>query len=578
MNFGTKLLISGIVTAISWGLLTSHTDALDGVFSSGGRAAGGQDRTGSPISSGTCSACHGGGTFNPSILVEVKDAGGQVVTQYQGGQTYTVEYTVSNLVGSPTGFGFQSSALLSNNSQAGNFVAGTTSNTQVSTLNGRQYPEQQGLSASGFWSFDWTAPPAGSGTVNFYSVGMACNGGGVGGDQVTASQNQQLTELTVTTIDYPSDTYCDNGGNPTPTVSGTTGGTFSASPAGLNIDANTGEINLPASSTGTYTVTYTYSGGQATDQVKLSETYQINNTATICSNETIFLAGAPRNTPGTYTSNLQSVDGCDSVVVTDLTVLPAYIFNDEVEICQGESAVIFGQTQTQPGVYSDAYTAANGCDSIYNVELIVHQNFQTNSTIEICEGDSALIFGEYESTSGVYSQTFQSVESCDSVVNITLDVGPLDVTVAQTGLTLTSNQNNATYQWIRCENNQPIANATNASYTASANGLYAVVVSIGDCSDTSDCIEISGLGLDQLNQKDWTIYPNPNDGSFTVSWPQMLNPQAILIHDLAGKLVYTSELKASSEQTDIDLNLAKGVYQVSILSNKQVLRKQLVIN
>ena len=41
---------------------------------SGGAGSGGLgDRTGSPLSSGTCTACHSGGAFNASLAIQVFD-------------------------------------------------------------------------------------------------------------------------------------------------------------------------------------------------------------------------------------------------------------------------------------------------------------------------------------------------------------------------------------------------------------------------------------------------------------------------------------------------------------------------
>ena len=54
---------------------------------------------------------------------------------------------------------------------------------------------------------------------------------------------------------YPQSSYCITGNNPTPTVTGTSGGTFTISAPG-SINATTGEINLIASGTGSFTVTY----------------------------------------------------------------------------------------------------------------------------------------------------------------------------------------------------------------------------------------------------------------------------------------------------------------------------------
>ena len=59
---------------------------------------------------------------------------------------------------------------------------------------------------------------------------------------------------------YSSATYCQSGANPTPTITGLPGGTFSASPAGLSINASTGLISLTTSTLGAYTLTYTTNG------------------------------------------------------------------------------------------------------------------------------------------------------------------------------------------------------------------------------------------------------------------------------------------------------------------------------
>ncbi|MES2593033.1 MAG: PKD-like domain-containing protein [Bacteroidota bacterium] len=56
---------------------------------------------------------------------------------------------------------------------------------------------------------------------------------------------------------YSSGTYCTSGANPTPSITGVAGGTFSSSPAGLVINPVTGTITLPTSALGTYTVSYT---------------------------------------------------------------------------------------------------------------------------------------------------------------------------------------------------------------------------------------------------------------------------------------------------------------------------------
>lgn len=73
------------------------------------------------------------------------------------------------------------------------------------------------------------------------------------------------TTVTINSMDdaafvYSSGTYCTSGTNPSPTITGLPGGTFSSVPAGLSIDPSTGTISLSTSSLGAYTLTYTTNG------------------------------------------------------------------------------------------------------------------------------------------------------------------------------------------------------------------------------------------------------------------------------------------------------------------------------
>ncbi|MGZ3902915.1 MAG: T9SS type B sorting domain-containing protein, partial [Bacteroidia bacterium] len=73
---------------------------------------------------------------------------------------------------------------------------------------------------------------------------------------VSASASVTITALPVGSFSYSSNPYCQNGTDPTPVlISGGTNGTYTGSPSGLSIDANSGTVDLSASTIGTYTVT-----------------------------------------------------------------------------------------------------------------------------------------------------------------------------------------------------------------------------------------------------------------------------------------------------------------------------------
>ncbi len=89
------------------------------------------------------------------------------------------------------------------------------------------------------------------GTCNIiYTITGGC--GGV----ATASASITVSAVSAATISYSGSPWCSNEGLQSVVITGTPGGTFSALPAGLNIDAPTGVIDPSGSSPGTYTVSY----------------------------------------------------------------------------------------------------------------------------------------------------------------------------------------------------------------------------------------------------------------------------------------------------------------------------------
>ena len=62
---------------------------------------------------------------------------------------------------------------------------------------------------------------------------------------------------------YSASSFHQGEADPTPTITGTSGGTFSATPSGLSINTSTGTIDLDNSDIQSYTITYTVSGVSA---------------------------------------------------------------------------------------------------------------------------------------------------------------------------------------------------------------------------------------------------------------------------------------------------------------------------
>jgi gliding motility-associated-like protein len=152
--------------------------------------------------------------------------------------------------------------------------------------------------------------------------------------------------------------------------------------------------------------------------------FNINLSTSICQGDSIFIAGAYRYSPGTYVSSLLTEKGCDSTITTVLEVTPAIVANHYVAICQGDSILIAGAYRSESGVYIDSLSNTGGCDSIiYNV-LLVNPVEIIDINLTYCHGDSAYIHGEYQSEPGVFYDTLMTNLGCDSIVRTTLNFLP----------------------------------------------------------------------------------------------------------------------------------------------------------
>jgi hypothetical protein len=179
----------------------SHHNILN--RSSGAAANGLGDLTGSPSSSGTCASCHNGGSYSPSITLNITNNLGNQITSYVAGVEYNLSFTITNSNGTPGGYGMQATALFANNTAAGTFSA-PSSNAQITPESGRSYFEHNIRSTTSTFTSKWTAPATGNGAVTFYFVGNVVDGtGGTSGDQSTAATTRTLIEtLSISDFDF----------------------------------------------------------------------------------------------------------------------------------------------------------------------------------------------------------------------------------------------------------------------------------------------------------------------------------------------------------------------------------------
>jgi len=117
------------------------------------------------------------------------------------------------------------------------------------------------LTASGANSYTWSNGGTGASITVSPSTTTIFTATGTDSNNCTSSGG---TTITVNAQDsaafsYAASAFCANGTDPSPTITGTAGGAFTST-AGITLNSSTGEIDLDASTVGTYSITYTTTG------------------------------------------------------------------------------------------------------------------------------------------------------------------------------------------------------------------------------------------------------------------------------------------------------------------------------
>jgi hypothetical protein len=289
-------------------------------------------------------------------------------------------------------------------------------------------------------------------------------------------------------------------------------------------------------------------------------------------------------TTTTYTLTATAVNGCTSTdqVIVSVNALPVVSAGPDINACDGSAVTLSGsgalsytwQPAVQNGqpfipVNSSAFivtgTDANNCHQTDTVQVNVVQS--TSSTLNESACDSYTLNGQTYTQSGTYTQVIPNGSGCDSTItlNLNMDFSPITPVITLTnGVTMTTPaQANVNFQWINCSDLTPIAGATGTTFTASMNGVYAVVASNGCGSDTSECSTVNSVGLETLSSNAVSVFPNPTNELLTVQVPVAFLGSEWNLVDIRGRQVLNGQVDIEQFQLNLS-ELARGTYWLSL--------------
>lgn len=271
-------------------------------------------------------------------------------------------------------------------------------------------------------------------------------------------------------------------------------------------------------------------------------------------------------------TNNTSVDQVDVPLTVNLSGLVTATYNDTIPSLSGLSFedVMVGTIDSDAGgtlnvqFYTSLSTDEDNTNDTLEVVITINGNSYFTQTLDECDGYSITVGTNTYTTTGIYNDTLVNAVGCDSVVTTDLTINTIDNTVDASAMpTLTANQAGATYQWLDCDNAYaPIAGATDQTFEPTVDGNYAVEVTIGACSDTSDCSTVAGVGTSEKLSESISIYPNPTSGLTTIT---LENTEVVTytVTTIEGRIITTNQTETGTFTVDLS-NESNGIYLLII--------------
>ena len=336
------------------------------------------------------------------------------------------------------------------------------------------------------------------------------------------------------------------------------------------------------------------------------------------------------NQSGSYYALVTTANGCiDTSSTRTTTVYPVadttVTVTGSLSFCSGSSVTLTaanGQsylwntgdttqsiTSNQSGSYYAVVTNADGCSdttATYTTTLFADPiNTVTASNTTLCVNDSALLsaYPGYAylwntndttqsikvHTSGNYFVSLTSSDGCSaisdtviiSVVPDATEIFGNDLVQPNSAQVYATQQNPGnTYSWVVTGGALVSGQNTNAIsvlWGAAGNGQISVQENSGLCtySDTLE-VTISGIGVGESVLPESLIYPNPNNGLFTLEVAEALVGSEYELTDGLGRLIEKGKIESTSQDFDL-LRKPKGVYRLSIKSTNGIKTMAVVV-
>ena len=210
-----------------------------------------------------------------------------------------------------------------------------------------------------------------------------------------------------------------------------------------------------------------------------------------------------------------------------------------------------------------------GCDSTVTLDLTLKNSSSSTFTTSACDSFTWIDGNSYTEDTNTATYILQNKQGCDSILTLNLTITNVnaDVTkIDESTLQAQATDSGTSYQWLSCDNFEPIPGETNATFIADTSGEYAVDVTFNECVKRSECYILkSTAGLNGLHSNlKIQLYPNPTTKNLTISL-EGITVVDVIISDIHGKVILHKSGLINNDSINLS-SLESGIYFAKIMT------------